>query len=128
MKAIGKRVSVGVLVAFFSAATLLSPTGCSDDNGDSGKSTVAPDPKPCEVNGTANAVFKNESQHSTYDVILDDVTIGSISPKQSISTIVSAGRHRVEFRFSNSTTRACTTANTDFPQCTSKTVWCTGDK
>ena len=130
MNGIKGRFMVRFFAVVFAATSLLSTNGCSDNNGDSGNggTIVDPQPQPCEVNGTAIAVFKNESQRSTYDVIVDGAGIGSINPKQSITTVVSAGKHRVEFRFSNTTTRACTPADADFPQCTSKVVWCTSDR
>lgn len=64
-----------------------------------------PPPPPTD----AHITFVNDSNSgSTYDIVLDGVRIGAISPQQSISrTVVPNVEHDVRFQFANSGSIAC---------------------
>lgn len=81
----------------------------------------------CEVNNTAIVTFSNKSASSTYAVLWDGSIITTLAPGEtSESYTVSAGiQHTLLFRYSNSTTAACSQSTPTLAQCSSINYFCT---
>lgn len=83
----------------------------------------------CEVNQTGRVYFINNSNsNSTYDIIWDGAKLTTITPGEtSITYTITANiTHTLVFRFTNTSTDACTSSAPVIPQC--QTIWysCTG--
>lgn len=97
----------------------------------SGNSTpAAPTPPPvaaCVSQNTADVTLVNASPTNlTYDVLIDNISRGTIGPGQSRTFTVTAGAsHTVLSRFTNTSLTACT-STTSFIQCTTQALTCRG--
>jgi hypothetical protein len=103
-----------------------------------GQSPAAPTPVPppppvaaCVTNNTAEIAFGNRSNTITMDIILDGIKMMSISPiapgaTSSYLTVAASVAHTVQFRYTNLSTLACSTASPVFSQCSSQTMTCSG--
>jgi len=108
-------------------AVFLFVVGCEDGTGPP-PPPPPPPPPSCAVNHTGTLVVENRSSRTTYEVLLNNVSYGSMGPGGSKTMIVDAGEdHTLIIRFANSTTYACQPAGINVPQCYTQTVWCTID-
>lgn len=90
----------------------------------------APTPPPvaaCVSQNTADVTLVNASpSQATYDVLIDNVKKGTLSPGQSVTyTVVAGVSHAIISQFTNTTVAACS-SSPSFVQCTSQTFTCRG--
>jgi len=79
----------------------------------------------CEANSTALVQFSNRSASSTYSVLWDGSVITSLSPGVTSGYYtVASGQHTLEFRFSNSSSDACTVSTPNVATCSEMVYWC----
>lgn len=98
---------------------------CVCVNGYSGSNCQDEPPAPCVASNTAQLCITNASTvNRTYDIILDGVRIMTVSPGQERCAIVAAGRHLLQFFYTNSSVRACSDSNPVFTRCTTESFIC----
>ena len=79
----------------------------------------------CAANSTAWVQFSNRSASSTYSIVWDGSVITTISSGvTSDFFVVNSGQHTLEFRYSNSSSDACTISTPNVAQCSSMVYWC----
>jgi hypothetical protein len=80
----------------------------------------------CVTNNTAEVQFSNRSSSATYTIMWDGYIITTLAAGATSSTYtVASGQHTLEFRYSNSSTSACTPSTPVLAQCSSMEFWCT---
>jgi hypothetical protein len=127
MKALSNLPSSTCLVMLAVLCSLVFlATGCEEVTG--------PDPPPpppppdCEVYDTATVVFMNESRYSTYSVVWDGSSLGSIGPAQSLRREgLAAGPHTLAFKFANTGRLACNQASPVLVACETRCFSCSND-
>jgi hypothetical protein len=88
-------------------------------------SSPTPTSSTCTQYHTGTIRFENRASHSSYDIILDGISIGSIGPGQSMNrTVTAVEKHSVLFRFSNTNQNACSEAQESVIECYTQTIWC----
>lgn len=118
-----KRMAFFVIL-FASVATTAGTSHC-----DPGGSTTGPSASDCEANNTANIRFKNNSNtNRTYTVIWNGSTLATISPGSETEqfTVAAGVQHTLVFRFTNTSTNACTPSTPTLAQCAARILSCTG--
>ncbi|MDZ4725879.1 MAG: hypothetical protein SH817_06970 [Leptospira sp.] len=82
----------------------------------------------CQKNSTATVYFINESNSSrTYDIIWDGVNYATVSPNAKSATFtVASGSHSLLFRFTNTTTQACSPSTPNIAICSNMYYSCSG--
>ena|SRR5690349_12491283 len=108
-----------VVVALLAAACGGSPAAPS-----------TPPPPPiaaCVSQNTADVTLVNASpSQATYDVLIDNVKKGTLSPGQSATyTVVAGVSHAIVSQFTNTTLAACS-STPSFVQCSSQSLTCRG--
>ena len=86
-------------------------------------------PLQCEVNGTGEVYFINNSNsNSTHDIIWDGVKIATVAPNQSslVFTYSANVQHTLVFRHTNTSNDACTPSTPFLTQCERLSFSCTG--
>lgn len=79
----------------------------------------------CAANNTASIQFSNRSANKTYSVVWDGSVITTLAAGVTSDYFtVAAGQHTLEFRYSNSSTDACTLSTPNVAQCSSTVYWC----
>ena len=88
--------------------------------------TSTPD---CEKYDTAVAMIENHSLRSSYDIFIDGIKVGSITPGQAITqTVSAASAHPLLIKFSSTEELACAEAQINIPKCSTHTIWCDADQ
>ncbi len=135
-------------VLAFLAFSFVTSTGCTDEcdsqvclnggacvdgacicvNGYTGENCeTAPPQADCVVNNTSELCITNSSTvNKTYDILLDGVRIMTIAPGQTKCETVAAGQHVLNFYYTNTSTKACTTSQPILPQCLTRSLNCSG--
>jgi len=110
-----------------------SCTGCTNTEATNFCSSIIADDGSCilscETNQTGEVFFSNISNtNRTYDIIWDGVKIATVTPgnDSEIFTYAANIQHTLEFRFTNSTTLACTASTPVLSQCQRVFFNCTG--
>ena len=91
--------------------------------------TEPEDPIPaCEQNNTATVSFENRSvTNRSYDIVWDGVHIATIGPWEKTKVFtVSTGKHKLDFKVSNSGDKACSTSWPVLSRCEAYSWFCTG--
>jgi hypothetical protein len=114
-----KRIGLVVVVLIMSACGGTTPAT---------PTPVVPVVAACQANNTADIKFENRSNiNRTYDVVWDGSNLmvlapGTISAAKTVSANVA---HRLDFKYTNTSTLACATATPNLTTCSSQTYWCT---
>ena len=90
---------------------------------------TTPDVAECEKNTTAGVTFENKSNtNGTYDVIWDGSKVFTLAPgaKSTEMTVAATVQHTLTFKFSNTSTLACTSGSPILAICAHQNYWCTG--
>ena len=88
---------------------------------------IEPPQADCVVKNTSELCITNSSTvNKTYDIVLDGILIMTIAPGSTECRIVSAGQHDLNFYFTNTSTKACTTSQPILSQCGTHGYFCTG--
>lgn len=113
---VGPRVGAAGLIALVGIALALGP-GCDVKN---------PLASDCSSNNTASISFGNRSNNSTYTIIWDGATKATIGPGQTSAPFDAAAgvAHTLLFRFSNTSTTACSASSPVPAQCSSPVYSC----
>ncbi len=82
----------------------------------------------CEKNSTATIYFINTSNtNKTYDIIWDGSIWATVAPNgRSATFTVASGQHTLLFRFTNTTTQACTQSTPNIAACSNVYYSCSG--
>lgn len=82
----------------------------------------------CQTNSTGTVYFLNTSNTSrTYDILWDGVIWATVTPNGRSSTFtVASGAHTLLFRFTNTTTQACTPSTPNIAICSNTYYSCSG--
>jgi hypothetical protein len=79
----------------------------------------------CEVNNTAKIRFSNRSSNKTYTIVWDGVNKTSLGPGETSEYYTeSADQHTLQFKYSNSSTEACTLSSPTLAQCSQQEIYC----
>jgi hypothetical protein len=82
----------------------------------------------CEKNSTGTVYFINNSNtNKTYDIIWDGSLWATVTPNgRSATFTVASGQHTLLFRFTNTTTQACTSSTPNIAICSNVYYSCSG--
>jgi hypothetical protein len=112
----GLRIAGTLLAAAVSLILVAGILGCNDPS--------EPERSDCEKHGTGTLTITNRSRSTVYYVLVDGVRTATLGPDDSTSRTVTAGSHRVEFRYAADNTRACNIAYPSVPQCSNYGISC----
>lgn len=116
------------VVLFASVAGTAGTSHCGETGGGSDVPT-GPTVADCEANNTAKIRFRNSSNSNrTYTVIWDGATLATVSPGSETQqfTVAAGVQHTLVFRFTNTSTNACTPSTPTLAQCAARIISCTG--
>ena len=100
------------LIPLLFACTLLAfiATSCKDE---------------CEEDSTGTLVVQNQSATSTtYNIVVDGTSQGSVSPGSEGSYEISSGSHSVQILNSSDNTEACSTTSVSIVECEKSILSC----
>ena len=86
------------------------------------------DPETCEKHNTAWLTLANNSDRTSYTVLIDGSRVASLSPGEKETKEVAAGGHTVIFKIANSDELACNPASPKLATCEKKTIGCSVDR